>query len=250
MHYSIKQALDLRDEGKPEEAFAHLQSTLGTETDPKLRAECLLHQAILASFRDWRCTEEKLSAAMELQQTEDPELAALTLWVQGCLSYERGNYSLAVEQFDNLLRKFESDLTQPEYTDLYHDVQIRRADALGASGDVRQASRLLREYVEYDLPESQKSDLLSYLGSCYVQLEQYDEAQTCLTRAIQLGIEPKWRGLVPFYLGMCHFFRKEFHQALSDFERAQREFDDPGNVEGVAKWLAYVRKKLKEVRVQ
>jgi tetratricopeptide (TPR) repeat protein len=243
----IQHAIEGRDPALAKEALGQIDLLLGSTTDPNEKVYLLFSKSscygILGNFQEART---QLSLALQ-QQPEDPH-TRLTFEFNGGLLYQQeGSYGKALERFSTVLSSHSERLKQSELRFIYEDIQQRRAFLSVTLCQFKEAVPLLREILSFDLRKDTRSDALSSLGRCHLELREWELARGYFLQAGALGVTKEREKTFHFYLGIAYFYTEALKEARQEFEMCEKhasEYQVPSL--DLYAWLSSVCKRLGE----
>jgi tetratricopeptide (TPR) repeat protein len=128
---------------------------------------------------------------------------------------------------------------------MYEDIQERRGLELTRMERYREAVPLLKESLAFQLKIENRSDILSNLGLCYLELRDFESAKDHFGEAVVLGLTKEWEGQVHFGLGVAYFYTDMLREAKAEFQICEArvaEYQLP--IASVYGWLASICKAL------
>jgi tetratricopeptide (TPR) repeat protein len=128
---------------------------------------------------------------------------------------EEGKEAKALELTEDFLSRYPRQLSLPEFKALAEEVATLRGLLLGNAGRWKDARRVLEDVTP---PEASTGHYCFYLGRCYYEDKEYEQARSKLVEALNLGLDTPTEGRVHYVLGLV-----EYH--LSDMKAAKHQFE-------------------------
>jgi tetratricopeptide (TPR) repeat protein len=243
----VKHAMESGDAAIAEEAFRRLNVQIESTSDVGEIATLYLGKAtlhgVLGQFDDAR---RQLDLA--LQYAPDNEDIRLQHDFIGASLYDQERKpGEAYSKLTSVLSDYSERLSRPDVRFMYEDIQLRRGFDATSTGRFNDALPILRECLLFELKPTDKSIVLSDLGRCYSEAEEYESARDCLVQAICIGLTRESEGQAHLYLGIACARLGLFQDAKKEFllceERTAEYGLEIGKVYG---WLSWICKGLGE----
>ena len=167
---------------------------------------------------------------------------------EALLYQQEGNYREALEKLGVVLSRYGPRLNHPELRFIYEDVQQRRAFLSLTLRQFQDAVPLFREILSFEMKNDVRSDALSSLGLCYLELRDWRLAKEYFLQASALGVTSEREKTFHFYLGIAYFYTEDLAAAKREFkicEEHASEYELPAL--DVYAWLSSVSKRLGEI---
>jgi tetratricopeptide (TPR) repeat protein len=123
-----------------------------------------------------------------------------------------------------MVKRYGDNLRHPQLRDVYEEVQLRRGMRLAHLGRFREALPLLEECLNFTAPLI-TSELYYELGRCYVDAGDLQRARSCLTKALDMGLDQARASSAHFNLGTIHMRNDAYAKAVKEFDLAEAHAD-------------------------
>jgi tetratricopeptide (TPR) repeat protein len=244
----VQRAVESRDPVLAEKAFREYDIAIEQSSDDDEKAGLLLKKAVLhgvfLQFTEARRTLEQ--ARKHAASNSDIQLEAD--FIGASLYDQEAKYEMAFEQLTIVLRRHYRRLkSEPSLRFAYEDIQVRRALDAVHIGKFNEAILLLKESLSFTLKSDDRSNVLSSLGRCYSELEEYDIAREYFTKAMKVGLTKAWEGEVHMRLGVACANLGLLTEAKNEFLLCEERAIELGlEANKIHEWLSWVCKGLGE----
>jgi len=214
---AFNRAIALRDAGKVKEALREFVALAEATVDLEEKAALLGNQCtcltILGLYQEAR---KQLTLALSIA----PKTQCLLYhqYVDAALSGHEGQWSRTLQLVERLLEEYGELLLQPEHRRLYQDVQVLRGATLVAHSRFREARTVLEECLRLNLNAQDEREVLSSLGTCYINLGEKGRAKEMLLKALEKGLGGGNAVSAHYHLGTIYFAETAYAKAWMEFE--------------------------------
>jgi len=234
--------MELRDQGKEEDALRELEALANVTPDPDDKASLELNQ-ITCLRRLGRLQEARQRLGAAMRTLTNPPYAD---FIDACLSVSEGQIEEALQKLRAFLQNhIGMRLIDPE---LYSDAQERLGLLLyqmrrfpDAIGPLEQALTLTKD-------DAIRRRLCYYIGSSNFECGDFQAAEPRFAESLLLDRrDPLW-AQAQYYLGHIYFKKGAYFKAQRAFGLCECFMDDSDTrlKEEVLSWLAATRHKLSE----
>ena len=255
----LDKACALREELKFGEAYGLFVLAANQTDNPLKRAGILLNAATTLTHSDKQeGSRNQLNQIRELLGSmnssafsldEQDEFIGVNVGVEieeAEILATEGKIEAAIEQLGVTLERFKDEIKGPRRTEIYDDIQTRRAYFLT---DVDQFAKAIPILEEAKSRRNDDTIFLFYLGHCYLRAKRWGEAQQKLERALALRPRPRIAFQAHGSLGMVLYETGDYQRAKEELE-ASAKLAAPDYIKQarIWKWLEYtcIRLGLKE----
>src|SRR5205823_7722703 len=123
-------------------------------------------------------------------------------FIDGSLYDQERKPQEAYLRLTSILSNYSERLSRPDVRFMYEDIQLRRGFDATSTGKFKEALSILKECLSFDLRPTDKSIVLSDLGRCYAEAQEYGSARDCLVQAIGIGLPKESEGQAHLYLAI------------------------------------------------
>ncbi|HMF92079.1 MAG TPA: tetratricopeptide repeat protein [Candidatus Angelobacter sp.] len=224
-------ALQLSDDGKPEEGIHIAKSTL--KGDSGDRETYISLSQIYARLKRWKEAEDAVSEADKLATR--PEEKEYVQYFRGALYERQKKYDLAEQAFRQVLQQDPNNSTTLNYLGyMLADHNMRLEEALG----------MIKRAVEL---EPQNGAFLDSLGWVYFKLGNFDQAEENLRRAAEKTPND---ATIQDHLGELYAKTGKLKLAAMHWERALDEWNKSMAADVDQQDVSRVQKKLESTKVK
>jgi tetratricopeptide (TPR) repeat protein len=205
----------LMGSGRTQEALSKLNELVNEVGDPSEGA--IVRMTIAHCLRTLGRLEEARKSLAEAYSILDPgsEAYPRVMFVEALVEEDGGNWQQELNKLDEILGEYKDVLLNPEHHDLRAEVLRHRGIALLGLGRYMEGRPLL----EAALSEEYDKDLaLNFLGQCYFELGDMEQAKRSFREALSIGLRPGYQLSVRYRLGVIHYRLGEFAWALQEFQ--------------------------------
>ena len=247
---SLDRACALRDEGNFHEAYRLFMLAANRTENLLDRAGILLNAATsLTQSNEQERARNQLKQIRELlgsmnrsgfSKDEQDEFVRVAVGIEieeAEVLETEGKTEAAIEQLAATLTRFEDEIQEPSRTEIYDEIQTRRAYFLTDLGQFEKAIPILEE------AKSRRNDdtiFLFYLGHCYLSAKRWNEARQKLERALALRPRPRIAFQTHGALGMVFYETGDYQRAKEELE-ASAKLAAPDHIKQahIWNWLEY-----------
>jgi len=190
----VQHVMEFGDTTVAEEAFRQLNVQIESTSDVAEKANLYLGKAtlhgILGQFSDART---QLDLALKCA----PDNADIRLqcdFINASLYDQERKPEEAYLTLTSVLSGYSERLSRPDVRFMYEDIQLRRAFDATSTGRFKEALPILKECLSFELRPTDKSIVLSDLGRCYSEAEEYESARNCFVEALSIASQKNQRG--------------------------------------------------------
>jgi tetratricopeptide (TPR) repeat protein len=243
-HPIIQQAVELNDPDLAKEALQEIEALLRASSDPEDRLYLLFSRAscheILGDFEGAR-----VHLTLALRERPDESSQTTFDFMQALFCQREEKNAEALERFTTVLTVHLEELKRAE---LYEDVQTRRAFLSVTLNKFQDAIPLLKETLSFDLSKQLRSEVLAWLGLCYLELKEYEPSRDSFLESFELGLVKDWKWQGHFYLGIAYYHTDMLLEAKREFQQCEELAGmHPLPIIDVYGWLSNTCKRIGDV---
>lgn len=158
-----------------------------------------------------------------------------------------GKRDAAAKKLDDFVKKYADLLAQPDNRYLYEGVQRKRAFLLLDAERFSEALPLLLESLQFPQDASQKAEVFSRLGSCYIIWGEFDLAKLYLADGAKLATLPLNTFWVRYFLGVANYRLGMLEEAKQQFLMCERIAEtNKLPLDNLYIWLSATYRRLKQ----
>lgn len=177
-----------------------------------------------------------LRKAASFSQGRESLLASID-FLESWISLASGNYAEALRRLEALSSCRQGVLDDPENADLAQQVLMMNGTLLAALQRPREARPILEKALKFDTEKG--GDFFYYLGLCYLNLNELEQAKQNFLEASSKGVPPEFDLPLHLCMGECYFRLGAFAWAKSEFEYCLEKRPHSGlDLKELFSWLA------------
>jgi tetratricopeptide (TPR) repeat protein len=243
----VQHVMESGDPAVAEEAFRQLDVEIESTSDDREKANLYLGKAtlhgVLGQFSDART---QLELALQCAP-DDADIRLQRDFIDASLYDQERKPEEAYLKLTSVLSGYSDRLSRPDVRFMYEDIQLRRGFDATSTGKFKEALPILIECLSFELKPTDKSNVLSDLGRCYSEAEEYESARDSLEQAICIGLTNESEGQAHLYLGIACARLGRFREAKKEFQLCEEKAVEYGlEISKVYGWLSWVCKGLGE----
>ena len=210
-------ACDLRASGQIETALREFHSIASEINDADGKAAVMLNEhrchCDLGHLKHAEETMRKIRALKPI----DPIVNMNINFGDACMQILASRPENGIRLFDSILKSNAELLQTPHYSDLYEEIQQRKAFALCEMGSYREALPLLNEAIQFRTDKADAQSVHFYLGICLAEMGNNEAAKHEFLLVINMGLELEANSR--YRLAMIEFNSGAFARAQCQLEQ-------------------------------
>jgi len=244
----FERALQLKQSGKPREAYEEFVALASQSKDPIDKAGALLYAELcLKDDGELHRARLQLNAVTEILRdssslSKGTSANDRTLWLQFAvrfeeadLSYMEGRAEEALAKFEELLSEFAPQLRESNHHSDHEMIQVRRGIILADLGRWSEALPILQQAKSVDQHGSSNTLVDFYLGSCYLAVGDFASGVLKLRKALEGPLPSSLAYRAHSSLGKAYFKLQDYVQAKGELDKAT-ETGDPSYIQEAQLW--------------
>jgi len=245
--FIVQHMMESCDAAGAEEALRELDVQIESASDVGEKANLYLGKATLHGVLG-RISDARSQLDLALQYAPDnADIRLQRDFIDASLYDQERKPEEAYLKLTSVLSGYFERLSRPDVRFMYEDIQLRRGVDATSTGMFEEAVPILRECLSFELKPTDKSVVLSDLGRCYSEAEEYESARDCFIQAFHIGIRNESEGQAHLYLGIACARLGVFQEAKKEFQLCEEKALEYGlEIGKVYSWLSWVCKGLGE----
>ncbi len=217
-------------------------------TSAKEQAEAILRKAVIYGvMRQFDDARRELQAAAS-RSPNDPDVLLQVDFLSATLYDQEGKPEAAFHELTKLAEKYRARWQEPDLTEIYQDIQVRRGLDAVTIKKFKEATAILMECLTFETDVTEKTKIVSNIGISYSELGEYQSAKYYLLRALEIGSTEDVEGLVHLHLAIAFAKLGEFQEAKNEFQKCEQRASEYGfELSKIYGWLSWVCKQLGEL---